>query len=413
MSKKQKITYTPHPAIYINSLNEPKLHIFRAFFREPDLPKFKKYDNETVSLMDGAAESANVITSTNMSNGDFEKMSPYFYNRSIAESTKKYNEHENSFFSKLRNMFSKKESIEKTFNNVKEVIEGNIPQNIKEAKEKIDVLIKSLKITGQIDLCKKLEEQSKVLAYELVLIENNYGKYLTEDIVVNVSGGGTREENDTLAKLKSIDTIMYELRDITLSEIPRESEYIEQQEIINNIIDTTKFNVTNFINYITTTCIDELKHNLNFKNQHCRYTQYLDSLIGQTSNIGIFGSKQYLKSTAPLTGVTATADKVLLGRLFYNSSGNATFGNITSIIGRDIDINQTLPTAGKYLTDNINILVSSGGKDTNETLKEIIAMDNLLYNLRFMVNQYITSEEYLQQQEFINNTIYEIQGVEF
>ena len=120
-----------------------------------------------------------------------------------------------------------------------------------------------------------------------------------------------------------------------------------------------------------------------------------------------------MKSTAPLTGVTATADKVLLGRLFYDSNGNATFGNITSIIGRDIDINQTLPTAGKYLTDDINILVPSGGKDTNETLKEIIAMDNLLYNLRFMTNQHITSEEYLQQQEFINNTIYEIQGVEF
>ena len=244
-------------------------------------------------------------------------------------------------------------------------------------------------------------------------ILNTKGKYLTDDIVVNVSGGDTREENDTMAKLKSIDTIMYELRDITLSEIPRESEYIEQQEIINNIIDTTKFNVTNFINYITTTCIDELKHNLNFKNQHCRHTQNLDSLIGQISNIGIFGSKQYLELTAPLTGVTATADKVLLGRLFYDSTGNATFGNITSIIGRDVDINQTLPTAGKYLTDNINILVSSGGKDTNETLKEIIAMDNLLYNLRFMANQYITSEEYLQQQEFINNTIYEIQGVEF
>ena len=244
-------------------------------------------------------------------------------------------------------------------------------------------------------------------------ILNTKGKYLTDDIVVNVSGGDTREENDTMAKLKSIDTIMYELRDISLSEIPRESEYIEQQEIINNTIDTTKFNVTNFINYITTTCIDELKHNLNFKNQSCRYTQYLDSLIGQISNIGIFGSKQYLESTAPLTGVTATADKVLLGRLFYDSNGNATFGNITSIIGRDVDINQTLPTAGKYLTDDINILVSSGGKDTNETLKEIIAMDNLLYNLRFMANQYITSEEYLQQQEFINNTIYEIQGVEF
>lgn len=242
---------------------------------------------------------------------------------------------------------------------------------------------------------------------------NTKGKYLTDNIVVNVSGGDTREENDTLAKLKSIDTIMYELRDLSLSEMPRESEYIEQQEIINNIIDTTKFNVTNFINYITTTCIDELKHNLNFKNQYCRYTQNLDSLIGQTSNIGIFGSKQYLKSTTSLTGVTATADKVLLGRLFYDSNGNATFGNITSIIGRDIDINQTLPTAGKYLTDNINILVSSGGKDTNETLKEMIAMDNLLYNLRFIANQYITSEEYLQQQEFINNTIYEIQGVEF
>ena len=244
-------------------------------------------------------------------------------------------------------------------------------------------------------------------------ILNTKGKYLTDDIVVNVSGGDTREENDTLAKLKSIDTIMYELRGISLSEIPRESEYIEQQEIINNIIDTTKFNVTNFINYITTTCVDELKHNLNFKNQQCRHTQNLDSLIGQTSNIGIFGSKQYLESTAPLTGVTATADKVLLGRLFYNSNGNATFGNITSIIGRDIDINQTLPTAGKYLTDDINILVPAGGKDTNETLKEIIAIDNLLYNLRFMANQHITSEEYLQQQEFINNTIYEIQGVEF
>lgn len=244
-------------------------------------------------------------------------------------------------------------------------------------------------------------------------ILNTANKYLTDDIIINVPNGDTRLENDTIYKMKAVDTMMYELRDISLSEIPFESEYIEQQETINDIIDSTKFNVTNFINYITTTCIDELKNNLNFKNQYCKYTQNLDSLISQTSNIGIFGSKQYLESTAPLTGVTATADKVLLGRLFYDPNGNAAFGNITSIIGRDIDINQTLPTTGKYLTDDINIQVASGGKDTNETLKEIIAMDNLLYNLRFMANQYITSEEYLQQQEFINDTIYEIQGVEF
>ena len=183
MAKKQKIEYTPHPAIYINSLNEPKLHIFRAFFKEPDLPKFKKYDEDTLALMES---SANAINNTNimMSQSQFDSTSDSFYKRSISDSSKKYTNYENSFIGKLKRLFSKKETIEKTFDNVKEAIEGNIPQNIKDAKEKIDVLIKTLKISGQHDLCKKLEDHSKILAYELILIENNYGKYLTEDDII-------------------------------------------------------------------------------------------------------------------------------------------------------------------------------------------------------------------------------------
>ena len=244
-------------------------------------------------------------------------------------------------------------------------------------------------------------------------ILNTKGKYLTDDIIVKVSGGDTREENDTMAKMKSIDFMMYEMRSISLSEIPFQEEYEEQQALINEIIDSSKFNVTNFINYVTVNCLDAMKKNLRFKEQTpVSYIPYIDSVFGQVSDIMGFGTKNKKQKTLP-SNTTAEQDKVLLGRMFYNKDGDATYGSISSIFGREVDINQTLLTAGKYLEGDINIKVPVNGKNPNETFNEIVSFDNLLYNLRFIANQYTKEEDYLEQQEHINNLIYNIQGVKF
>ena len=114
---------------------------------------------------------------------------------------------------------------------------------------------------------------------------NTKGKYLTDDIVVNVSGGDTREENDTLAKLKSVDFMRGELGDEYPISLPSDADYEEQQIFINdNIIDSNS-NITNFSEYAIINCVDELYKNLKFKDLSPLKTMTLDVLVNMLNNI--------------------------------------------------------------------------------------------------------------------------------
>lgn len=242
---------------------------------------------------------------------------------------------------------------------------------------------------------------------------NTKGKYLTDDIVVNISGGDTREENDALYKMKSVDFMRGELGDEYPISLPSDADYEEQQIFINdNIIDSNS-NITNFSEYAMINCADELYKNLKFKDLSPLKTMTLDVLVNMLNNIS-YSDKEPLENTVNTSQTSATADKVRNGRLFYDKNGNKTLGIINTLVGKRVDINQIIPTANKYITDNIEIDIKAAGKNINETFNEMKSLDRIMYNLGDVnYNDLPTDNEYSEQQTYVNNLIYEIQGVQF
>lgn len=241
-------------------------------------------------------------------------------------------------------------------------------------------------------------------------ILNTAGKYLTSDIIVNVSGGDSRLENDTLYKIKSIDFMRAELGDEYPITLPTDEEYEEQQEYIDSVIED--LSLTNFIQYTIDTQ-EELMDTLDFKKLHPSKYLNLDSTVNLINNI-TYSDKEPLERTVDTSSTTATANKVRNGRLFYNKNGELTTGEIDTVVGKRIDKNTTIPTAGKYVSSNIEVFVPSGTKNPNETLNEMKTLGKAAYQLGDLnYNELPTDEDYIEQQDYVNATIKEIQGVEF
>ena len=244
-------------------------------------------------------------------------------------------------------------------------------------------------------------------------ILNTANKYLTGDIIINVPDGNTRLENDSLYKMKSIDIMRFELEDVLYPDLPKDEEYLEQQTFIDGFLSDINSNITNFIDYSVIQCSEELFKTLKFKNLVPSKASTLDTLVNLVNNI-TYIDKEPLSSTVDTEDTTATANNVRLGRLFYNKDGNKTLGTIDSNVGRRVDINQTISTANKYITSDIEIFVPSGDKNVNETLNEMITTDIMRYNMGDVLYENLpTEEEYIAQQTEVNNLIYEIQGVKF
>ena len=195
--------------------------------------------------------------------------------------------------------------------------------------------------------------------------------------------------------------------------LPSGADYEEQQIFINdNIIDSNS-NITNFSEYAIINCADELYKNLKFKDLSPLKTMTLDVLVNMLNNIS-YSDKEPLENTVNTSQTSATADKVRNGRLFYDKNGNKTLGIINTLVGKRVDINQIIPTANKYVTDNIEIDIKVAGKNTNETFNEMKSLDRIMYNLGDVnYNDLPTDNEYSEQQTYVNNLIYEIQGVQF
>lgn len=239
------------------------------------------------------------------------------------------------------------------------------------------------------------------------------GKYLTSDIIVDVQNGNTRLENDTLYKMKSIDMMRAELLETSYYVLPTESEYVEQMQDIDSFLSDINANVTNFVDYALIGCTNELSKLLKLKKMTPLATSTLDDLVSMSAQIGTREYDDEIVKTFGVSDSTVTADKVLLGRTFYDSNGDRAKGTIETVVGRRVDINQTISTANKYIAANIEIDIPSDEKNSNETLNEMITLDLVRYNLgNQSYSELPTISEYEEQQTYVNNLIYEIQGVQ-
>lgn len=239
------------------------------------------------------------------------------------------------------------------------------------------------------------------------------GKYLTSDIIVDVPNGSSRIENDSLYKMKSIDFMRGELGDDYPISLPSDADYVEQQIFVDNNIVDCNSNISNFSEYAVINCAGELYDNLKFKDLSPLKTMTLDGLVNMLNNI-TYTNETPLLNTVGTEQTTATKDKVRNGRLFYDANGSQSLGTINSMVGKRVDINQTIPTANRYITNDIEIDIQTAGKNSNETLNEMKSLDRIMYNLGDVsYNDLPTDIEYNEQQTYVNNLIYEIQGVQF
>lgn len=169
-----------HPCIIEDERGKLRLKLFQYFYCEISLPKFEKEfkstygdgANEAMSDWDSLQDNMAVSASSNERN-----------NGQYIESLKKSINKKLSFFQKVYNWWNKIDPVEETFNKVKNS-KGFIEGDLKKAIENIDKLISRAERSNQKALVDKLKETKYVIACEIVLAENGFDTYVTEDKII-------------------------------------------------------------------------------------------------------------------------------------------------------------------------------------------------------------------------------------
>lgn len=169
-----------HPCIIEDDNGKLSLKLFKYFYCEFSLPKFEKDFKDTYgenspmamsdweSLQDNMAVSA---SSNERNNGRY------------IESLKNSLNKKMSFFQKLYNWWNKIDPVEETFNKVKNA-KGHIEGELSKAIENIDKLILRAEKSNQHALIDKLKETKYIIASEIILSQNGYDTYVTEDKII-------------------------------------------------------------------------------------------------------------------------------------------------------------------------------------------------------------------------------------
>jgi len=189
--------YTDNPCVYIDDFNHPHLNIFRNFFKEMDLPKFQKLEddykaiyNVVIDNTDDRAESSDG-SSTSHILPSWQRMasgtsSPYNYERSMQLAVKEISEHKLTFFEKIKKLFSKKKvPVDVTFDLVKASMLVPKTKDMEESVKKIEKLYEFMKKSGQYLQADKVKTYGNILSYELTLMKNGIEKYLTEEDIID------------------------------------------------------------------------------------------------------------------------------------------------------------------------------------------------------------------------------------
>ena len=176
--------YKYHSCLDVNKDGFLELKIFNCMFHEISLPKFKRAKEKMSDAEYKDLESigdANIFTYQSAGSDSYELKHKYGkYTLGIRD----YFETNISFIQKIKNLFRKVDSPEKTFNLVKTMQEEINPNIEKESLEKFELLLKRAKETNQISLCEIIEKHKNIFLNELVLAKNGFKKYITEEQAV-------------------------------------------------------------------------------------------------------------------------------------------------------------------------------------------------------------------------------------
>lgn len=200
MSKKGH--YSKHPCVYTDNYGIPHLIIFRNFFVESDLLKYKKMDSNEKKDYDSIVDASNGIA-LSMDGMDDSKVAnsdnflvpiwrrngysnPRDYERSMEESNKENHDKKKSFLSKLCEICKiGKKDADVAFKDIKESLRIPNTPDMKESLKTVESLHKMLKESGQYVQAEKVENYARILTFELNLMNNGYLKYLTEKDIID------------------------------------------------------------------------------------------------------------------------------------------------------------------------------------------------------------------------------------
>lgn len=172
--------YSKHPCIEIIN-NQPRLKLFQYFYKELDLPKFRKDTESTLdpdvrSMMDSMSTNA---SSTDPNSGFSNDWANDSYVRSITKKIKR------NFLDKIFDLFIErtKDPVETTFEKIKNA-KGELTEDISKMDEVITNLINRASKNNQRALVDELLKKKQVLVGECVLVKNGYTEYVSEEKMI-------------------------------------------------------------------------------------------------------------------------------------------------------------------------------------------------------------------------------------
>jgi hypothetical protein len=176
--------YTVHPCIDETRAGDLYLKIFRFFYHELTLPKFKNSPLITDAVQSDlewmadtiARQSAGTESRVKLMNGEYVKsIKEADYNSVKIPWWKRW------FFRAKENIV--KDTVEETFDKTK-AVKAVITPEITESLKRITAIIKEAEETSQGSLVDALRTKQKILAAELVLADNGFDKYVEESSII-------------------------------------------------------------------------------------------------------------------------------------------------------------------------------------------------------------------------------------
>ncbi len=193
--------YSKHPCCYVDDYNKIHLIIFRNFFKEYDLPKFKKVVCDDEKEMSNALHNVRtqseidskdgpgsnyIVPSWNAVQSSSSDTSPYNYQHHLAESAKE-NCKKPTIWQKIKYFFKKKDlkPVDKAFDEIKESLKIPRSEDYDTIVKNLEKLYKFLKESGQYVQAEKIEKYGNILTYEIAASKAGITKYLTEKDIID------------------------------------------------------------------------------------------------------------------------------------------------------------------------------------------------------------------------------------
>ena len=188
--------YTDNPCVHVDEFGKPHLQVLLHFFCEDSLPKWRVgsdkyfYDADVGDSNVGSADSKS--SEMDMSEPPEHSrlhirhnFSTYYYQRAMGETIKAFLAPE-GFWKKLAGLFKSKgieaeDVLAEAKSAVKEPCLGDTMVAARESASKLLVLLTK---SGQQSQAELLKAYLNVVTAEIAMVNNGYGKYLTEDDVI-------------------------------------------------------------------------------------------------------------------------------------------------------------------------------------------------------------------------------------